>query len=325
MAIVFLFSGQGSQYYQMGKELYQSNHVFRETMKRLDETAKQLIGESIIQQVYNPDKKISDIFNCTRYTHPAIFMLEYSLAQVMMENQINPDIVLGTSLGEFSAAAVSGVLSVEDVLEAVIKQAQCFEATCELGRMLAIIDDITYIEKLPLITKYSEMVGINFDKHFVVAGATNYLEFLENHLKKNNVTCQFLPVTHAFHSKYIEPAADFYTSYLRKKQLRNPRIPFISARYGRKINELPQDYFWQVSRKPILFREALQAVEELSTTNTYIDLGPSGTLANFVKYNLMGKRELQTCSIISPFGNSLARLQTVFEQFDNDIQYSCFD
>lgn len=124
---VFMFSGQGSNYFQMGRELFDRNQAFRDSMLQLDAVVRRAAGMSVIEILYGPGQK-TEVFDRTVLTHPAIFMVEYALAQTLMRAGVVPDVVLGTSLGSFAAAALAGFADVEEMLEIVIRQAQALEA-----------------------------------------------------------------------------------------------------------------------------------------------------------------------------------------------------
>ena len=108
--IVFMFSGQGSQYYQMGRELFEGHSIFRDWMYDLDAIAYSAGRQSVLSHLYNETNKISDEFNQLLYSHPAIFMVEYALAQILLDRGIKPDYLLGTSIGEYASAALSEVM-----------------------------------------------------------------------------------------------------------------------------------------------------------------------------------------------------------------------
>src|SRR6266404_8409287 len=112
---VFMFSGQGSHYFQMGRALYESNPVFAHWLDRMDKVVHDLTGRSVLTVLYGERSKAEPFVDITA-THPAIFMVEYALAQALMEKGVVPDYTLGTSLGSFAAASVSGCLSMEDAL-----------------------------------------------------------------------------------------------------------------------------------------------------------------------------------------------------------------
>src|SRR5689334_2107347 len=115
-----MFSGQGSQYFQMGCALFSQNPVFRSWMLRQDEIVRDLSGHSVIEMLYSQRNSKSDPFTRTMLTHPAIFMVEHSLAQSLIESGVVPDMTLGSSLGSLAAATISQCVSVEDALTAVV-------------------------------------------------------------------------------------------------------------------------------------------------------------------------------------------------------------
>ena len=306
--IVFMFSGQGSHYFQMGKELFQHHPGFKKWMMDLNEIVYDNLGESILDKLYEQKKSKHDLFDKTVYTHPAIFMVEYALAQVLLESEIRPDYVFGTSMGEFAAAAVAGVMNFEEALLALIKQAQLLEKHCQAGGMLAILHKPTLFKDIPLLFNNSELASYNFDSHFVISGQHDALKEIASFLKKQHIAYQSLPVSQAFHSALIEPAASYYIDFLRKKKLKSPEIPFISCTQVDIIPSLSQNYFWDVVRKPMAFQQTVQMLEKKQPF-LYLDLGPSGTLANFVKYNLTKSSKSEIVPIMTIFGNSLKNLE----------------
>jgi trans-AT polyketide synthase/acyltransferase/oxidoreductase domain-containing protein len=312
--VVFMFPGQGCQYYHMGEVLYQGHPVFRDWMDRLDSMVGDMTGDSVLRFLYDRRSKPGDWFDRIRYTHPAIFMVEYALARVLTGNGPEPDIAMGSSLGEFVAAALSGVIKLEEAVEMVVKQAEIIETQCQPGEggMLTILHDPSLYHETPLLHGFTELAGINYNDHFVVSGKNEALIEIQHFLKERDIVFQLLPVSYAFHSRWIEPAGPAYCSYLKEKQFQRPGCTFISCMTGGIIEEIPADYFWQIVRQPMRFQEALQNLEKIQN-HIYIDLGPSGTLANFVKSNLTESSPSVHFTIMTPFGSDLKRL----EQFND--------
>ncbi|MCX8130964.1 MAG: acyltransferase domain-containing protein [Clostridia bacterium] len=300
--IVFMFSGQGAQYYNMGRELFLMDSAFRGWMKKLDEMYQDMTGESVIKVLYDEKRMKIEVFSRLRYTHPAIFILEYSIAKAVMERGIYPQYVLGASLGEFVSAAISGVMSCEDALECVVKQAEAMEKHCENGGMLAIINDTKIFEEEPVLYQNSELVSVNYHSHFVVCGSLSGLEKIERYLKAKVYVFQRLPVSYAFHSSMIDPAGFDFKEFIKTKPLSSPRVNFVSCLTGGREESVDYGYFWDVVRKPINFISAVKEIEKMGEC-IYIDMGPSGTLANFAKYNLGSKSLTDIYSIITPFNN----------------------
>jgi len=314
-SIVFMFSGQGSQYFHMASELYIKHPDFKKWMVELDGIAGKLLGKSIIDVIYDGSKGKTELFNHLIYTHPAIFMVEYSLARLLEEEGIYPDFVLGSSLGEFAAAVLAGVVSIDAAMECIIKQAQIIEANCEKGRMLAIICKPELYDQ-PYLAKNCEMASVNYDSHFVVSCEGNKLQNIQKYLKESNITYQELPVTYAFHSSLINSAKKQLIDVFESKEYRKPGIPMVSGLYGKLVNQVPKDYFWNVIRNPIQFPHAIKVLESIRP-HIYIDLGPSGTQANFAKYNLKKDSKSEVFSIISPFGQDVKNLNILIDSMKN--------
>ncbi|WP_139492118.1 acyltransferase domain-containing protein [Brevibacillus dissolubilis] len=283
--IIFMFAGQGSQYFHMGKELLKNNPVFHRWMYGLDRMIQQRLGESLIDRIYDQEKRLTDSFDRTLYTHPAIFMVEIALAQTLIEEGIRPDYVLGSSLGEFAALVIAGVLTLEEGLDAVITHARVLEANCASGTMTAILHDPSLYRENPLLYRNSEIAAINFESHFVIAGQTEKLREIEAYLKENRITHQALAITQGFHSAVIDPAAPLYRDYLSRLTFRTPQIPVVSGLYGQIIQAVPGQYLWDVARQPMEFPKSIRSVESRGG-GTYIDISPSGTLATFAKYHI---------------------------------------
>jgi acyl transferase domain-containing protein len=316
--IVFMFSGQGSQYYGMGKELFNKHPTFRKWMFKLDGIVRQNIGKSIIDEIYNEKKDKTEKFDRTLFTHPAIFMVEYSLARVLLESGIKPDYILGASMGEFCSAAVTNIMTIEDIVESLINQAITLETYCKNGNMIAIIQNANLYYENPLLFENSELASINFHSHFVISGEMEKLKFIVSFLKSQNINFQVLPVTYGFHSSYIDSAKKTNIDFLFTKSFNKPTFPFISCLYGNQVPEIPVEYLWDVIRKPILFQKAIQEMER-AQEYIYIDLGPSGTLANFTKQNL-SKDSTSTChSIMTLFNQDYKNLQTIGNLFRKPI------
>lgn len=304
---VFMFSGQGSQYYQMGKQLFEENAIFRNWMNRLDDLAQKMSGKNIIEAIYSSNK--AEVFDRTLHTHPAIFMVEYSLAQCLIREGVEPDLVLGTSLGSFAAAAVAGCIGVEDALAIVIDQALAFEASCERGGMIAILASPSLYEE-DFLAMRSEMAGVNFDGHFAVSAAQTDLEAIEAVLKQRGVTHQRLAVSFAFHSRWIENAEEQFASSMLSTPFDKGNLPIVCCEQATTLTNLPDDFFWRVVRHPIRFQDAVGRLEQQGA-HRYIDVGPSGTLATFVKYGLPTTSASSTHPILTPYGQDQKNLTTL--------------
>lgn len=309
-SLIFMFSGQGSHYYHMGKELIEHHSGFRRWMLKLNDLACKTIGASVVDYIYDTKRKKSDIFDSTLYSSLSIFMIEYALAQTLIEENIKPDFVLGASLGEFVAAAVAGVMNIEEILPALVKHADIMESLCPPGGMMAILENPRLFYELPILHKNSELAGINYNSHFVISGKRNLLMLAEDFLKEKGVLYQVLPVSRGFHSALMDPASTAYKNFLKNKSFNPPQIPYISCTSANIVKTFTSEHLWDVTRKPIEFQKTVHELEKTGSY-LYLDLGPSGTLATFVKYNLSGRSQSKSLPLLTPFGQDLNNLETV--------------
>ncbi|MBP2630735.1 MAG: 6-deoxyerythronolide-B synthase [Firmicutes bacterium] len=313
--IIFMFSGQGSQYYHMGKELFFQNTVFRRSMLALNDVVYKNVGISIIDEIYNEDKKRSEPFDRLLYTHPAIFMIEYSLARTLIESGVEPDYVLGASLGEVTSAAVAGMISIERTIECLLKRAELIENYCELGGMIAIINNQELYHQAPIFSLNSELAAINYSSHFVISGTRNKLIKIEEYLKDRNILFQTLPVRYGFHSSNIDSMESEYKEFLYKSSFKKAKMSVISCLTSGCITEVSPEFFWDVSRQPICFQKTIVELEKKGQFN-YIDVGPSGTLATFVKKIISKDSVSQIHDILTPFSQGIKKIEKLKELFN---------
>lgn len=304
---VFLFAGQGSQHFQMARELFDHDEDFRRSMLELDALARQAAGSSVIEAIYAGNR--GDPFDRTLQTHPAIFMVEYSLARCLMKAGVMPDLTLGASLGTFAAATVAGFLDVEHAMAAVMHQAVTFESTCPPGGMIAILTDPALFAA-GFLSERSELAGVNFASHFVVSAPHANLAGIEADLRARNITHQRLSVSAAFHSRWIDDARAPLQAFMRTLPVARSRLPLVSCERAEALTDLRDDFFWRVVREPIRFRDTLTQLERDGACR-YIDVGPGGTMAAFAKYGLPPGSRSTTHAILTPFGQDRKHLAAV--------------
>jgi acyl transferase domain-containing protein len=296
---VFMFSGQGSQYFQMARGLFREHAEFRDSMLAMDRIATQLLGRSVIAALYDDVRAKSDEFAQLTLTHPALFMVQRALAKIVMNAGVAPDCVLGVSLGSYVAAVIAGVLTEEDALAAVIRQAQWVEACCEPGGMLAVLAPPALYEEHAALHRHTEIAGVNFATHFVLSGRHAHVNEAEKFLNGVGVMSQRLAVRYAFHSRSMDGVGRASDGLGRKIEPRAPAIPIVSCARVEFVEAPDEVFFWEAVRMPMRFQHTIERLAR-SEYRRYVDLGPSGTLATFVSH-LLPPRDALATAILSPY------------------------
>ncbi|MEV4315697.1 ACP S-malonyltransferase [Actinocrispum sp. NPDC049592] len=308
---VFMFSGQGSQHYRMAAELYQSEPVFRAELDRLDAMVGELAGQSVVARLYGSGR-VGDAFTDTLVTHPAIVMIELAVAELLRADGIVPDLLLGSSLGEFTAAAVAGVLTVPECLGLVVSQARALQGLPP-GGMLAVLGDPALHNRMPELRDGTDLAARNGPEHFVISGAQDALVRAEAALREAGVPCQRVPVEHAFHSRLLDSRRAACGDLLRGLRLRPPQIPVISCASAGRVDEPTPEHYWRVVSGPIEFERAIRGLEAQGP-HRYIDLGPSGTLHNLTAA-ILGASRGRSYPLLSMFGRDSRLLADVRSAF----------
>ncbi|MFF3641655.1 ACP S-malonyltransferase [Streptomyces sp. NPDC002564] len=308
---VFMFSGQGSQYHRMGQDLYRSEPVFRDTLDRLDAVVMHELGRSVLGHMYAEDHGPAEPFDELVLTHPAIVMVELGLADTLAHHGVRPDLLLGASLGEFSAAVVAGALDAEECLRLLVRQAAGLDDTAR-GGMLAVLDDVALHGDVPLLRERTEVAARNYPGHFVVSGAHDDLVAAEELLRARQVVCHRVPVAYAFHSRRMDPAQAQFRSALAGIDLKDPAIPMVSCATAGEVDRITVDHLWRATRLPIEFQDTLTGLERRGPF-TYLDLGPSGTLHNFAKNGLPAASRSRSLPLLSPLGDDTRSLAAARE------------
>ncbi|WP_437688410.1 ACP S-malonyltransferase [Sorangium sp. So ce176] len=323
---VFMFSGQGSHYYGMGRELFETHPVFRASLQSLDSLFQDLGGPSVLSEIYRGDRTAADWFDRLCFSHPAIFMIELALFEALKAEGIEPDCLLGASLGEYTAAAAAGVLSAEEVARCIAHQVKIIEALCPRGTMLAVLGDPRMFEREQVFRDNAELAAINFDNHFVVSGLSDDVSRIVAWLDSARVMHQRLPVAYPFHSRWMDVAADPYRRHLASLTVRKPSAPVMSCETAGLVDVLEPAHFWRMVRAPIRFRDAVRALEEAENDGClYVDLGPTGTLASFAKHNLKSGSRSEAITVLSPFSpgsKGLGRLKQAHRRDGSDKRSS---
>jgi acyl transferase domain-containing protein/SAM-dependent methyltransferase len=284
--IVLAFSGQGAQYAGMGRGLYESVPVFRETIANCEKILKGTLAVPLTDVLFGADA--NDRMLDAASTQPALFALEYALAEVWRSWGIRPAAVVGHSLGEYVAACVAGVWTLEDGLRLVAERGRLIARLPRVGRMAAIFASSTTVRAaLPPYDRRVEIAAVNSASNVVVSGDQDAVQRLCDEFKARGVQTATLNTSHAFHSPHMEPILDELERAAERVAARAPRIPLLSNVSGRPFDEdvPPSASYWRRhTRHPVLFRDAVLWLQEHELVHV-IEVGPRATLCGLGRQN----------------------------------------
>jgi phthiocerol/phenolphthiocerol synthesis type-I polyketide synthase E len=283
--IVFMFPGQGTQYIQMAKELYTEIPYFKRIMDRgfpmLKEETK-IDFKAIVG--YTENDNISDsLIHNTQYTQPLLFMVEYALAETLINFGISPTVMIGHSLGEYTAACISGVFSFEQGLKIVCERAALM-SSMKPGAMIAINAKAESI--LALTSDHLSVAAVNIPDTCVLSGETEAVERLASTLDELSIRHTVLRTSHAFHSYMMDDMLKPFEKTLESIPLETPKIPFISNLTGKIISqEVTATSYWSKHvRNTVRFHDGMQELLQnwSPKESIFIEVGPGRIGLNFL-------------------------------------------
>jgi acyl transferase domain-containing protein len=282
--VIFMFPGQGSQYVNMGVELYESEKGFRSRIDKCAVLLKPQLGHDVRQFLYPGRESPVDAAERLKQTaiaQAALFAIEYSLAMQWLEWGVKPRAMIGHSIGEYVAACVAGVLSLENALRLVASRGQLMQTLPE-GAMLAV--SLSAVEMRFRLGPQLSLAAINSPARCVVSGRADRIDELARHLSDEGIACSRLHTSHAFHSEMMEPIMRSFTEQVRKLDLNRPRIPYISNVTGTWITgeeATKPDYWTTHLRQTVRFAEGIAELMK-EPDGVFLEVGPGGALSTLV-------------------------------------------
>ena len=282
--VVFVFPGQGVQHLGMACELYETEPVFREHFDRCAAILRGALGLDLRAAIHPPteDDRARETLQATAVAQPAIFAVEYALAQLWISWGVEPQAMAGHSVGEFVAACLAGVFSLEDALALVAARGSAMQKVAP-GAMLSV--RLPEAEIAPLLGPRLSLAAVNSPTLVVVAGPFDEIATLEKELERGNALFRRLNTSHAFHSWMMDEAIGPFTEQVKRIPLAPPRIPYVSTVTGTWMSpEQATDpaYWGSHMRQPVLFAKAIAELA-LTPGQVFLEVGPGATLSTLVR------------------------------------------
>lgn len=302
-SVVFLFPGQGSQRPGIAHDLYKTERVFRDLVDQCCELLRPHLGRDLRELLCERTGADAAIHR-TEFAQPAIFVLEYALAQLWMSWGIRPSAMLGHSVGEFAAAALAGVLTLQDATALIATRGKLIQALPG-GAMLAVRMPE---RKLQALLPEDLVIGaVNSPSTCVVSGTFRAIEEFERQLEAQGVASRRLTASHAFHSPMMEPALAAFGEQVQSVRMGSPAIPYVSSLTGNWFQEadLRDPLYWvRHLREPVCFSPGVSLL--LREANTiFLEVGPGKVLSSSV-------REHHTPGVVFP--QVIASLPDIFRE-----------
>ncbi|MEU5052112.1 beta-ketoacyl synthase N-terminal-like domain-containing protein [Streptomyces sp. NPDC021096] len=344
--VAFLFTGQGSQHVGMGAGLYRRHDVFRAVVDECDELFAPHLGRSIKAMMFGETDKTGETsktgetgksgaavkaggeaaeeIHRTRYTQPALFVLEYALARLWLSWGVRPSAMIGHSLGEIVAATVAGLFSLPDAVRLVAVRAALMDSVPAPGAMAAVRADAQTVA--PLVEKYPDLAiaALNAPSQVVVSGGRRALEELVGQLRRQDVMCKPLSVSQAFHSPLMAEIAEEFRAVLQTVEFREPELAFISNLTGEpaRWRQISRPEYWvRHLTEPVDFMGGMRTLERRGP-HVFVEIGPAGTLSALAKRCLPAKDQVWLTSLQPGVRDDSVLLKAVSRLYEQGLPVS---
>lgn len=283
--VVFMFSGQGAQYVNMGRQLYRHEPVFKQAVDECATILQPILQQDLREIIFPPagkEEQAIEQLNQTAITQPALFTIEYALAKLWMHWGVEPAAMVGHSIGEYVAAHLAGVLSLPDALKVVAERGRLMQSV-EPGAMISV--QLNESEVQPYLNDQVSLAALNAPGVTVLSGPFAAIEKIEQQLKEKSIAFRRLHTSHAFHSVMMESILEPFTQVMRSVQLNAPQLPYVSNVTGSWISveeATDPEYYARQLRNAVRFTDNLSAIlQEMSPV--LLEVGPGTTLTSLAR------------------------------------------
>ncbi len=296
--VSFVFPGQGVQYPKMMHGLYQQEAVYRETIDHCAKLLLPLLGSDIRDVLSSSSEDVKKELEQTQLTQPLVFAVSYALAKLWQSWGVQPQTMMGHSIGEYVAACVAGVFSLEDALQLVAARGRLIQALPS-GSMLAV--SLGEEDILPYLNKNCSLAAVNNPGQCVIAGPHDVIASLQERLLADKKHCTLLKTSHAFHSLMLDPVLDEFKDIVEGIKRHAPKIPFVSNVTGTWISDeqaMSADYWVKHLRNTVRFADGVKILLA-DDACIALEVGPGNVLTKLIKANLAQARVVSSSKLAS--------------------------